>query len=71
MESFYTITMNTQNGKTLYLSMWDDKPKWTFDINEACYWNTEDTALKFANKWFKNFNDWSVKEITVNVNKIS
>ncbi len=70
MEIFYTVTMKTKEEKTLYLSMWDGSPKWTFDFNEACYWDSEETARKFSKGWFKNFTGWQVEEIKVDINKV-
>lgn len=70
MEIFYTVTMKTKEGKKLYLSMMDGNPKWTFDFNDACYWDTEDLAEKFSKGWFKNFTDWRVEEVKVDMDKV-
>jgi hypothetical protein len=70
VEIFYAVTMKTQKGKKLYLSIWDGDPKWTFDFNEACYWNTEEMAEKFCRQWFKSFTDWLIEEIRVKTNQI-
>jgi len=71
MEIFYTVTMQTKVGNKLYLSMWDGHPKWTFDIDKACYWDTEEMAEKFSKEWFKSFTDWRVEEIKVDINKVN
>jgi hypothetical protein len=71
MEIFYTVTMKTEKGKKLYLSMWDGHPKWTFDFDKACYWDTEEMAEKFSKEWFKSFTDWRVEEIKVDINKVN
>jgi hypothetical protein len=70
MEIFYTVTMQTKVGKKLYLSMWDGHPKWTFDFDKACYWDTEEMAENFSKEWFKSFTDWRVEEIKVDINKV-
>jgi hypothetical protein len=70
MEIFYTVTMQTKAGKKLYLSMWDGHPKWTFDFDEACYWDTEEMAENFSREWFKNFTGWAVEEIKIDINKV-
>lgn len=71
MEIFYTVTMKTQKGKKLYLSMWDDHPTWTFDFDKACYWDTKEMAEKFSKEWFKDFTGWSVEEIKIDINKVN
>jgi len=71
MEIFYTVTMKTEKGKNLYLSMWDGHPKWTFDFDKACYWDTEEMAEKFSKEWFKSFTEWRVEEIKVDINKVN
>lgn len=70
MEVFYTLTMETKTGKVLYLSLWDGKPKRSFDFSQACYWDHEESARKFAKRWFKDFTGWKVKEIKVNMDII-
>jgi len=70
VEIFYTVTMKTKTGKKLYLSMWDGNPKWTFDFDQACYWNSEEMAEKFSKEWFKSFTDWMVEKISVNINEM-
>ena len=70
MEIFYRVTMKTKAGKKLYLSMWDGNPKWTFDFDEACYWDTEEMAKKFCGRWFKSFSDWLVEKVSVNINQM-
>ena len=67
MEDFYIITMKTNKDKKLYLSVWDGKPEWTFNKSKACFWDFEDQALDFAKRWFKNFKDWEVEEVRVNI----
>lgn len=67
MENFYMITIKTKNGKKLFLSVWNGKPEWTFNKNLACFWDFDDKALDFAKRWFKNFKDWKVEEVKVNV----
>lgn len=70
MEEFYVITMKNKTGKDMFLSLWEGKPKWTFDFNGSCRWDTEEMAEKFAKKWFKAFKGWNIKEIKVNIQKL-
>jgi hypothetical protein len=51
--------------------MWDGHPKWTFDFDKACYWDTEEMAEKFSKEWFKNFTGWAVEEIKIDINKVN
>lgn len=63
------ITMETKNGKKLYLAedKWVGKNKekivckWTFDKNEALGFETEKDAKNFANEYFKNFTNYSLE----------
>ena len=70
METFYTITMIIEEGRKLVLSMVDGTPKWTFDSDKACYWESEENAKKYSKEWFKSFSGWQVEEIKVDFNKI-
>lgn len=70
MEIFYVITMKTKTGKSMFLSLWEGTPKWTFDFNKSCYWDSEEVAERFAKRWFKTFKDWKVKEIKVNTQNL-
>lgn len=64
LEGTYVLTMQTKNDKTLFLTMMNEKPTWTFDKEDACVWSDDDICRKFANKWFKNFKEWVVREYT-------
>lgn len=68
MEDFSVITMLTKTDKKLYLEMINGKSVWTFKKNDACYFDTEKEAVKFAKKWFKHFKGWSVESVTINTN---
>ena len=58
------ITMQTKTGKTLYLKEGIGKAfEWTFDRSEAIWFETIEEAEKFANKYFKNFKDYKIKEM--------
>lgn len=70
METFYTVTMTTKDGRKLMLSMVDGQPKWTFDIDKACCWNTYEKVVKFSKEWFKSFESWHVEEIKVDVSRL-
>ncbi len=62
--------MPTRTGKILYLSMWDGKPKWDFNPENACYWDDEDKAQKFGDNWFKECKAWKVVEAVVDLNEV-
>lgn len=61
---FYVITMQTKNNKILYLMSDNAKDfKWTFDYEEGVWFETEQSARDFASQYFKNFKEWSIKEV--------
>ena len=64
LEGTYIITMQTKTDKTLFLTMHttNGKPAWTFDKQDACIWENDILARKFAKKWFKHFNGWAIRE---------
>ena len=66
-EYFYQITMETKTGKKLYLSMTEGNPTWCFNPYTACYWNDEQKATRFAKDWFKNFYDYKVEEVGIDI----
>lgn len=65
---FVAIAMEDKKGRTLYLKA-SDKPsknvvcEWTYDYDEAIYFNCPSEAEKFANHYFKNFKGWILKEV--------
>lgn len=65
---FVAIAMEDKKDRTLYLKA-SDKPsknvicEWTYDYNEAIYFNCPSEAEKFANDYFKNFKGWILKEV--------
>lgn len=62
LEGTYIITMKTRENRTLYISMWDGKPTWTFNKSYACVWPDPELCRKFANDWFKNFKGYTIRE---------
>lgn len=63
-EVFYVITMQTYDGRRLYLKSDDAyKKEWTFNKGEAIWFETYTEAEAFANKWFKNFKNWEIREV--------
>lgn len=73
MEIFSVIAMKTKTDKNLYLmasETKEDKLEWTFDINEAIWFNTDEEANNFANKYFKNFNDWFITDTSLDLDNI-
>ena len=65
---FYAITMQTKTDKTLYLmSGANGGFNWTFDYEECIWFETENEANNFASDYFKNFNNWKIKEVYANI----
>ena len=62
-EQFSLISMQTKNGKTIYLGEQDNSFGWTFNYNNALWFNTYDEAERFARDYFKNFKNWEIKDI--------
>ena len=58
----YIITMQTKTDRRLYLSMLAGKPQWTFVKGDACVWDDDKQAINFAKKWFKNFDKYTIRE---------
>lgn len=66
---FFAITTVTKNNKTLYF--WFDNNgnrSWTFNKQDACVWDDDDTAKAFGNSWFNKFNGWKVESIVLTPN---
>ena len=64
-ELFYIIEMKTKTNKSLYLGeLKNGCLGWTFDYNESIWFETCESAENFCKKYFKNFKDWNIKEIT-------
>ena len=69
---FVAIVMEDKKGRTLYLKA-SNKPskgvvcEWTYNYDEAIYFNCPSEAEKFANNYFKNFKNWGLKDVCVRV----
>lgn len=68
MLDFVAIIMNDRKGRILYLKASDKFSKnviceWTYDYDEAIYFNCPAEAEKFANNYFKNFKNWALKDV--------
>lgn len=63
MIEFSTIAIKEKN---VYL-MVDDlgKTKWTTNKNLALCFNTDIKAKQYAERYFKNFQDWEIKDIMI------
>ena len=72
MEIFLIIAMKTKTNKNLYLSEngTNGKLEWSFNINDAIWFNTDQDANKFADKYFKNFHDWFITDTTLDINTV-
>lgn len=65
MEEFSTIAIK---GKNVYLTINDlGETKWTTDKNLALCFNTDIKAEEYAKKYFKNFKNWEVRDILINI----
>lgn len=69
LEYFYQITMETKTGTKLYLDMMTGSPTWSFNPHNACYWDDELTAERFAKEWFKTFTGYKVEEVIIDILK--
>ena len=59
---FYRITMNTYNNKKLYLkASIGNSCEWTFNKEEAIWFETIKEAEEFCNNYFKNFNKYEIE----------
>lgn len=69
MEIFYAIVVPTKKGVKRYINLntFDGIPTLTFDKNEACLWDNEEIANKWANNYFVNCDYWKVEEIVKKV----
>ena len=64
-ENFEVITMLTKNNKKLYFSSLDNGQfSWQFSKQKALCFETVEQAKNFAKRYFKNFHDWKIEEVT-------
>ena len=62
---FYRITMNTYNNKKLYLkASIGNSCEWTFNKEEAIWFETDKEAKEFCDTYFKNFNKYEIEGFT-------
>jgi len=71
MAIFYMVTTETKTGRKLYLSIWEDQPKWTFGFDMVCFWDSKEMAENFSEKWLKTFIDWRVEVIKVDMKSVN
>ena len=63
MVEFSTITIK---GKNVYLMINDlGETKWTNNKNLALCFNTDIKAKQYAERYFKNFKNWEIKDIII------
>ena len=66
-EIFYVITMNTKKGKRIYLKEGNNNSyEWTFDREQAIWFELEEQANMFASDYFKNFKEWYITDLEFN-----
>lgn len=64
-EKFEVITMITKNNKKLYFCSLDNGQfSWQFSNKKALCFETVEQAKAFAKRYFKNFHDWKIEEVT-------
>lgn len=64
MDDFSIITMKTKTDRTLYAKAGHGKSiEWTFDKQDAIWFQTEEEAEKFCKNYFKNFKDYEIETI--------
>lgn len=70
MEVFYAIIVPTKKGVKRYINLNTSNgiPVLTFDKNEACLWDNEEIASKWAENYFINCEYWKVEEVSKDVN---
>lgn len=63
-EIFYVITMNTKSNKRIYLKEGKNNSyEWTFDREQAIWFELEEQANMFASDYFKNFKEWYITDL--------
>lgn len=64
LEEFFIITMKTNKDRTLYLeSNIGNSCKWTFNKEDAIWFNTSFDAERFCTRYFKNFKNYKIEPI--------
>lgn len=64
MDDFSIVTMKTKTEKKLYLkSGKGNAVEWTFDKQDAIWFQTEEEAEKFCKNYFKNFKNYEIETI--------
>lgn len=66
---FLVITMKTKNNKTLYLKATrrDNIYEWTFDKEEAIWFEHYGQVETFAKSYFKTFDKWDTEIVSTNL----
>lgn len=69
---FFAVVVPTKKGVKRYVNMNTPNgiPVLTFDKSEACLWNDDVTAKKWAENYFVDCDYWIIDEITININAI-
>ena len=61
--TYYRIIMKTYDGKKLYLKDGVGKScEWTFNKQEALWFETNKEAEDFAKQYFKNFSNYEIED---------
>ena len=64
MDDFSIVTMITKTGKKLYLKAGNGNAvEWTFDEQDAIWFQTEEDAENFCKNYFKNFKDYEIESV--------
>lgn len=60
---FYRITMKTYDNKKLYLkASIGNSCEWTFNRQDAIWFESDKDAQEFASKYFKNFSNYEIEQ---------
>lgn len=60
--NFYTIKLS--KDKNIYLRAIENGFKWD-KLEDAIYWQTSRDANEFAKNYFKNYGEWIIEEVLV------
>ena len=56
--------MNTKSNKRIYLKEGKNNSyEWTFDREQAIWFELEEQANMFASDYFKNFKEWYITDL--------
>lgn len=63
MLEYFTLNMTTKNGKKLYMGTEGKEFKWTFNKQDAIWFELPQDVENFAKSYFKEFKNWYVDKV--------